>query len=73
MPAYLLYVSIIEFELILDSGDSAALVGKMCTSSRVYVSRVMSLVFTNSGSPVLNWLSSLTVKEVGSRQNLEIW
>jgi len=30
----------------------------------------MSLVFTNSDSPPLNWLSSFTVKEVGSRQNL---
>ncbi len=35
----------------------------------MYVRRVMSLVFTNSASPPLNWLSSFTVKEVGSMQN----
>ena len=43
------------------------------TSSKVYVRRVMSLVFTNSASLFLNSLSSLTLKDVGSMQNLEIW
>ena len=38
-------------------------------SSSVYVSRVMSLVGTNSASPPLNDDSSLTVNDVGSRQN----
>ncbi len=41
-------------------------------ASSVYVRRVMSLVLTNSSSPPLKGDSSLTVKDVGSRQNFSI-
>ncbi len=41
-------------------------------SSSVYVSLVISLVLTNSGSPPLNADSSLTVNDVGSMQNFSI-